>query len=62
MKKRAVSEFESNYITSLLCVYQGNVTRAAKAARKDRGTFWAMIRKHNINVDRFRTSKNVSGE
>jgi two-component system, NtrC family, response regulator GlrR len=53
-KARAVSQFERNYIKGLLITYRGNITRAAKAANKNRRAFWELIRKHRIDVSVFR--------
>lgn len=50
LKAEVVSQFERNYIQSLLTAYKGNITRAAKAAKKECRTFRALIRKHNIDV------------
>ena len=49
-KARMVGHFERNYIRSLLAAYKGNITRAAKAAGKNRRAFWELIRKHRIDV------------
>jgi two-component system, NtrC family, response regulator GlrR len=53
-KARMIREFETGYIQGLLLAYQGNVTRAAEAAKKNRRAFWELIRKHKIDVTRFR--------
>jgi two-component system response regulator GlrR len=53
-KARAVSQFERSYIKGLLIAYRGNITRAAKAANKNRRAFWELIRKHRIDVSRFK--------
>jgi two-component system, NtrC family, response regulator GlrR len=53
-KARAVSEFEQHYIKGLLIANRGNITRAAKAANKNRRAFWELIRKHRIDVSVFR--------
>ena len=54
MKTRVISQFESTYIQNLLTAYQGNISQAAQAAQKERRTFWGLVRKHNIDVTRFR--------
>ncbi|MBN1842349.1 MAG: sigma-54-dependent Fis family transcriptional regulator [Deltaproteobacteria bacterium] len=53
-KKRMITQFERNYITKLLVVHQGNITRAAQAAGKNRRAFWELIRRHRIDVQRFK--------
>ena len=54
MKAQVVSQFESDYIRNLLTAYRGNITRAAKAAQKERRTFWELVRKHKIDVQKFK--------
>jgi two-component system response regulator GlrR len=53
-KKTVVNQFEKAYIQRLLLAYQGNITRAAQAAKKNRRAFWQLIRKHRIDVQSFR--------
>ena len=45
----AVEAFERTYVEDLLRKHHGNVTRAAREARKDRRVFGRLIRKHDIN-------------
>lgn len=54
-KARAIERFERNYIEQLLSDHQGNISRAARAASKNRRAFWQLIRKHRIEAGRFRT-------
>ena len=56
MKASVISQFEMTYIQSLLAAYKGNITRAAQAAQKERRTFWELVRKHNIDVQKFKTA------
>lgn len=53
-KARMIEQFEMDYIRKLLIVNQGNITQAAKTAGKNRRAFWELIRKHEIDVSRFR--------
>jgi two-component system, NtrC family, response regulator GlrR len=53
-KARAISQFERNYIKGLLVTYRGNISRAARAANKNRRAFWELIRKHRIDVTPFK--------
>jgi len=57
MKANVISEFETNYIQNLLVAYRGNITRAAQAAQKERRTFWQLIRKHKIDVEKFKVTE-----
>jgi two-component system response regulator GlrR len=54
MKAEVISEFEKNYLCRMLEVHQGNITRAAQAACKNRRAFWGLITKHRINVQMFK--------
>jgi len=53
-KRRIVAQFERSYIQRLLVAYDGNISRAASAARKNRRAFWELIRKHRIDVSEFK--------
>lgn len=53
-KTSAVNTFERNYIEALLLACKGNITRAARAAQKNRRAFWQLIQKHQINVQSFK--------
>ena len=54
-KNKTVSQFERDYIQKLLLAHGGNITAAARAARKNRRAFWELIRKHRIDVSRYKT-------
>jgi len=56
MKRRVIHQFETDYISSLLTAYRGNVSQAAQAAQKERRTFWELCRKHKIDVQKFRVA------
>jgi two-component system response regulator GlrR len=49
-KRKVVSQFEHNYITNLLSLHDGNISRAARAAGMDRKNFWQLMKKHKINA------------
>ncbi len=49
-KAIVIQEFERSYIRNCLMAYNGNISRAARAAGKNRRAFWQLIRKHHITV------------
>lgn len=53
-KTKVIDQFEREYIQGLLLVHQGNISRAAQAAQKNRRAFWQLIRKHQIDVQSFK--------
>jgi DNA-binding NtrC family response regulator len=56
-KARVVEQFEKEYIQNLLLSHQGNISKAAQAANKNRRAFWELIRKHQMDVRVFRSSR-----
>ncbi len=48
MKSRVVWRFEHDFLTTVLRVHHGNITRAASAVKKDRRAFWELLRKHSL--------------
>jgi two-component system response regulator GlrR len=54
--KEAKRAFEARYVESLLRRCGGNISRAARLARKDRKDFYDVIRRTNINPEDFRTN------
>jgi two-component system response regulator GlrR len=56
-KDRVVQQFERNYIENLLVACEGNITHAAQEAKKNRRAFFELIRKHHIELQRFRAGK-----
>ena len=55
-KEKIVDQFEKSYIQGMLVAFQGNITKAARAANKNRRAFWQLIRKHGIDVHSFKHS------
>lgn len=53
-KERFVQEFEKSYIEKVLLLCRGNISNAAKLAEKHRRAFWELIRKHEIDVQKFK--------
>jgi two-component system response regulator GlrR len=50
LKAKAIDQFEQSYIRRLLLVHDGNITKAAQYAGKDRRAFWELMRKHHITA------------
>jgi DNA-binding NtrC family response regulator len=55
-KAKVVAQFERTYLQALLMAYNGNITKAAEAAHKDRSALCQLLRKHQINPNSFRPS------
>jgi transcriptional regulator with PAS, ATPase and Fis domain len=51
-KAGIVAQFEKSYLQAVLLIHQGNIAKAARAARKDRRAFWQLMRKHNLTASR----------
>jgi two-component system response regulator GlrR len=54
-KSRVVRSFERGYVEQMLSASCGNVTQAARAAKKDRRAFFELMRKHDIQPQQFRS-------
>lgn len=52
-KSRAIEQFERTYLTSLLTAHEGNITRAAKSAGKERRSFQRLLRKYSLDRHSF---------
>lgn len=61
-KADAVSAFERGYLVSLMQTHAGNVSAAARAARKHRRAFLALLRKHRIDADGFRKAESPAAK
>src|SRR6185369_916371 len=59
-KARVVEQFEKEYIQNLLLSHQGNISKAAQAANKNRRAFWELIRKHQMDVRVFKPGRGSS--
>jgi two-component system response regulator GlrR len=60
-KSRIVLHFERTYLEDLLAVHRGNISRAARAAGKNRRALWELIRKHGISVEQYRQEAGTDG-
>jgi two-component system, NtrC family, response regulator GlrR len=47
--------FEREYLVQLLRTTQGNVTRAAQLAKRERSKFYHLLRRHRLDPELFRT-------
>lgn len=56
-KALAVERFERAYLASLMASHHGNVSRAAKAAGKERRSFQRLLRKYQIDSDFYREGR-----
>jgi DNA-binding NtrC family response regulator len=52
-KARTIDQFEERYLSALLIQTQGNITKAAQLAHKERRALGKLIKKHNINPEEF---------
>lgn len=53
-KARAVERFERQYLCRALAAAGGNISLAARLSSKNRRAFFELVRKHRIDVERFR--------
>ena len=53
-KMKMTAAFEKSYIERFLLAHHGNISQAARAAQKNRRSFWELIRKYEINVEEFK--------
>jgi len=47
-KSRVIQRFEHDFLETTLRAHQGNITRAARAVKKNRRAFWELLRKHGL--------------
>lgn len=53
-KARAVESFERCYLEQLMLQNQGNISRAARVAQKNRRALFELLRRHEIDTARYR--------
>jgi len=53
-KAEVVARFERRYLEEVLTRHQGNISHAARAAKKNRRAFFELLRKYGIDATRFR--------
>ena len=49
MKAQVIEEFERTYLGELLTAHQGNISKAARAAKKERRAFQRLLQKHGLD-------------
>ena len=49
MKTQVIEEFERAYLGELLTVHHGNISKAARAAKKERRAFQRLLQKHGLD-------------
>ena len=49
MKARVIEEFERAYLSELLTAHSGNISKAARAAKKERRAFQRLLMKHGLD-------------
>jgi two-component system, NtrC family, response regulator GlrR len=49
MKAKVIEEFERAYLSELLAAHQGNISKAARAAKKERRAFQRLLHKHGLD-------------
>jgi two-component system response regulator GlrR len=58
--QEAREQFERNYLIRLLQMTNGNVTQAAKLAKRNRTEFYRLLSRHGMNPSLFKTGPDVS--
>jgi two-component system response regulator GlrR len=49
MKTKMIDEFERTYLSQILSACQGNISKAARAAQKERRAFQRLLHKHGLD-------------
>ena len=55
--KESKDAFEKTYLTNLLQISEGNVSRAAKLAGKYRADFYDLLKKHGLKAEKFKKAR-----
>ncbi len=50
-------QFERDYLTQLLRITQGNVSRAARLAQRNRTEFYKLLRRYHLEPKAFRAER-----
>ena len=54
LKHEVIDKFERDYLQALLTAHSGNLAAAARQAGMDRKNLWALAKKHQLELSRFR--------
>jgi len=54
-KRRVVGDFEVRYVSRVLQMYSGNISRAARHAGMDRKNLWTIMRKHGLKAEQHKS-------
>ena len=49
MKEKVIEEFEMAFLSELLSTHHGNISQAARAAKKERRAFQRLLQKHGLD-------------
>jgi two-component system, NtrC family, response regulator GlrR len=55
-KTQLIVSFERTFLEQLLQACHGNIAKAARVTQKNRRALFELIRKHEIDVERYRTA------
>ncbi|HEX8846867.1 MAG TPA: sigma-54 dependent transcriptional regulator [Pyrinomonadaceae bacterium] len=58
-KARVIETFERNYLSDIVAACDGNISRAARAAKKDRRSFFELLKKHDLTTPYERSFMNM---
>lgn len=53
MKTKVIEEFERTYLSEVLSAHHGNISKAARAAKKERRAFQRLLQKHRLDRREF---------
>ena len=57
----AKRQFEKDYVEQLLRTTNGNMTLAAKLAQRNRSDFYKILKRHGLEPEQFKSTKNDDG-
>jgi DNA-binding NtrC family response regulator len=57
LKQDVIDHFEKDYLTALLEKHEGNLAAAARQAGMDRKNLWALVQKHQLSTEKYRSKR-----